>query len=83
MPDPKYTTIGEHWTHFLMVDMPPGAPQVQRDAMRRAFYAGAASVLLLCAKAAQDMASGDMASVEALSNELREFAMRGKEQSGA
>ena len=66
-----------------MVDMPPGAPEIQRNAMQRAFSAGAASCLLLAGRAAADMAAGDMAAFQKMANELREFDARGKEQSGA
>lgn len=83
MPEPMYTTIAENWAHYLMVDMPPGAPEIQRNAMQRAFYAGAASCLLIAGHAAADMAAGDMAAIEKMANELREFGARGKEQSGA
>ncbi len=52
MPQPTYNTIAENWAHFLMVDMPTGAPEVQRHEMKRAFYAGAASIMLLVVRAA-------------------------------
>ncbi len=51
MDEPTYTTIAENWAHFLMVDMPPDAPEVQRSEMKRAFYAGAASIMLLLVRA--------------------------------
>jgi hypothetical protein len=73
-----YTTIAENWAHFLMVDMPPGAPEIQRNAMQRAFYAGAASSLLLAVRAA-----GDVNAIKRITNELLDATRRGKEQGGA
>jgi hypothetical protein len=48
------STIVAHWEHFESVDIPSNAPQIQRDAMRQAFYAGAASGLLLTVQAFKD-----------------------------
>ena len=83
MPGPQYNTIRDSWTHYLIVDMPPGAPEIQRNAMERAFYAGAASCILIAARAAIDLANGDLAVIEKLNIEMREFASRKKEQGGA
>lgn len=52
MAGPSYNTIAENWAHFMMVDMAPDAPDVQRHEMKRAFYAGAASIMLLVVRAA-------------------------------
>jgi hypothetical protein len=43
-------TILGNWQHFERVDLAPEAPGVQRYEMRRAFWAGAGSMLLLCSK---------------------------------
>jgi len=46
-----FTSLNQHWHHFLERDIPADAPTVQVDAMRKAFAAGAVSGLqlaLLC-----------------------------------
>jgi|SRR5882724_8679276 len=40
-------TISGNWGHFERLDIAPDAPDVQRQEMKRAFIAGAGSVLLL------------------------------------
>ena len=44
----KIMTVEEQWAGYAAAVMPPGAPPVQRREMRRAFYAGVYSLLLLC-----------------------------------
>lgn len=41
----KPQTIAEQWSGFEADVLPPDAPPVQRQEMRRAFYAGAWSML--------------------------------------
>lgn len=43
----RFPTIEANWDHFEKVDIAPTAPQIQRDEMKRAFYAGASSGMLL------------------------------------
>jgi hypothetical protein len=43
----RFTTIAQHWAHFLERDIPPNAPDVQVMAMKQAFAAGAISGLQL------------------------------------
>lgn len=48
MPDDaEFTSIKQHWIHFLERDIPRDAPPVQVNAMRKAFAAGAISGLHL------------------------------------
>lgn len=47
MADPMFTTIEQHWNHFLERDMPADAPPVQVKMMKQAFAAGAISGLQL------------------------------------
>lgn len=47
MDDPVFTTIAQHWNHFLERDMPPAAPPEQVMMMQQAFAAGAISGLAL------------------------------------
>lgn len=47
MPDDQFTTIQQHWNHFLERDMPPNAPPEQVFMMKQAFAAGAISGLHL------------------------------------
>ena len=43
-------TILGNWQHFERVDLAPESPDIQRYEMRRAFCAGAGSMLLLCSR---------------------------------
>ena len=43
-------TVLGNWQHFERVDLAPETPDVQRYEMRRAFWAGAGSMLLLCSR---------------------------------
>jgi imidazolonepropionase-like amidohydrolase len=43
----SYPTLAANWDHFSKVDIAPDAPQIQREEMKRAFYAGASSGMLL------------------------------------
>ena len=67
------TTIEKNWHHYAERDIPMAAPWVQRNAMKSAFYSGAASVLMLAVKAAQALAIGDKTPIMALSAELKAF----------
>ena len=54
MSDPMFTTIRQHWCHFLERDIAPDAPPVQVHEMKRAFAAGAISGLQLAVAACTD-----------------------------
>lgn len=47
MDEPVFTTIAQHWNHFLERDMPPNAPPEQVFMMKQAFAAGAISGVAL------------------------------------
>ena len=47
MIENRFPTIVANWAHFEKVDIAPGAPQIQRDEMQRAFMAGASSGIIL------------------------------------
>ena len=64
-------TIAENWKHFEQVDIAPAAGLEQRHEMRRAFYAGASSMLMLCAKAI-DSPNPPRALIE-LNNEMKRY----------
>lgn len=85
MPEPKYNTIAENWAHFLMVDMSPDAPEVQRHEMKRAFYAGAASIMSLVVQAAiKETQDERLIALTKLKDELiAHVAQNTKGQSGA
>lgn len=51
MPNDWFSTVRQHWNHFLERDIAPEAPSVQVSEMKRAFAAGAISGLQLCLKA--------------------------------
>jgi hypothetical protein len=43
----KYPDVAAHWDHFARVDIPAGAPPIQREEMERAFMAGVSSGVAL------------------------------------
>lgn len=43
----KIPTIAEQWAEYAIAVMPPSASAVQRREMRRAFYAGTYSMLII------------------------------------
>jgi hypothetical protein len=53
--DDLFTTIDQHWAHFLERDIPPNAPDVQVIAMKKAFAAGAISGLQLAVLAGREI----------------------------
>lgn len=71
MNPPRFPTIAANWAHFDKVDIAPNAPQIQRDEMKRAFYAGASSALLLSVVATS--AKDPHAEIAALNAELATF----------
>lgn len=68
-------TIADAWSTFAAQVMPKGAPQVQHQEMRRAFYAGAHSALCLMGAIADEASSEEAgaALIEALHRELARF----------
>ena len=49
-----FQNIGQHWAHFLEVDIPVDAPNIQVIAMKKAFAAGAISGLQLACLAGRN-----------------------------
>jgi hypothetical protein len=47
----EFTTIAQHWQHYLERDVPGEASTVQAESMKHAFAAGAISGLHLALKA--------------------------------
>jgi len=71
-------TIAEQWVAFEVLVMPKDAPPVQRQEMRRAFYAGAEAMLRL-QYAAGDRDVSENAGVmmlEGWHDECRRFAQQ-------
>lgn len=68
-------TLADEWRDFSLT-IPARAPAVQRDEMRKAFYAGALSLLVLISgglDADPDPTALDVAYLDALHRELSEF----------
>lgn len=68
-------TIAAKWEKFVIDVLPKDAPAVQRVEMRRAFYAGAASLLNIQTKIADDDVSMDagVMILEGIHQELLSF----------
>lgn len=47
----RFPTLAANWEHFDRVDIAPTAPQIQRDEMKRAFYAGCSSAMAIASDA--------------------------------
>lgn len=71
-------TIAEQWAIFEMLVMPKDASPVQRQEMRRAFYAGAEAMLRLqyvaCDKGVSE--NGGVMMLEGWHDECRRFAQQ-------
>jgi hypothetical protein len=67
--------LKEAWESFVKNVMPAAAPAIQHQEMRRAFYAGAYSMLVLVTEAAPDSISEDegVALLEGLAQECAAF----------
>lgn len=71
------TSIAASWASFDRAVMPPGISDVQRREMRRAFYAGAASLLRVLMDEldeGDELTDNDMTRMVALNGELQQFA---------
>ena len=71
-------TIAEQWALFERAVMPKDAPPVQRQEMRRAFYAGAEAMLRMQWGIGDKAVSEDagMAMMEGWHDECRRFAQQ-------
>lgn len=71
-------TIAEQWATFAAMVMPKDAEPVQRQEMRRAFYAGAEAMLRLqwIAGDSRVTENGAMAMIEGWHDECRRFALQ-------
>lgn len=78
----KRQLMAEQWDSFARQIIPPGAPAVQRQEMRRAFYAGAQAILygiLTNLAPEHDPTPEDLQALENVAEELRAFAKHVKE----
>lgn len=72
----KRQLMAEQWDQFARSVMPKDAPESQRREMRRAFYAGAQSILFRVIESFAPEAeptADDLQIMEDLHNELQEF----------
>lgn len=71
-------TIAEQWALFSAAVMPKDAPPVQRQEMRRAFYAGAEAALRMQFAIGDKAVSEDagVAIIEGWHDECRRFAQQ-------
>jgi hypothetical protein len=73
----KRLLMAEQWDQFARAVLPPGTPPIQRQEMRRAFYAGAQGILfgVIAAFAPEsDPTPEDLAVMSDLQRELSDFA---------
>lgn len=81
MPQPKRQLMAEEWDKYARGVLPVGAPLVQKRETRRAFYAGAQSILF---RVIQSFAPetkptpADLQIMEDLHEELQDFAAQVK-----
>lgn len=74
---PRRQLVAEQWDQFARSVLTEGTPPVQRQEMRRAFYAGAQGVLfkVIAAFAPEsEPTAADVQIMEDVHNELQEFA---------
>jgi len=67
-------TIGEKWETFEKLVVPNGAPAIQRQEMRRAFYAGAEAMFSLQCGIADHSEEAAYAMLDMLKEEMQLFA---------
>ncbi|HZT29697.1 MAG TPA: hypothetical protein VFA33_07440 [Bryobacteraceae bacterium] len=75
-PAPKRLRMAEQWDQFARAVLPPGVSEIQRREMRRAFYAGAESILFRVIQAfapESEPTDADLQIMEDLHQELRDF----------
>jgi biotin synthase-like enzyme len=73
----KRLLIAEQWDQFARAVLPPNCSVIQRQEMRRAFYAGAQGVLLGCVAALApegEPTAEDLQMMQNVHDELSEFA---------
>ncbi len=73
----KRLLMAEQWDTFARLVVPRDAPAVQKQEMRRAFYAGGQSILhsiMLALSADADPTEGDVTMMGDLERELSDFA---------
>lgn len=69
-------TVDEQWQDFLEVVIPNDAPPIQRQEMKRAFYAGATAMLDLVCVVSEDEEEIAHQKMSGLAAELGEFAQQ-------
>ena len=72
----KRLIVAELWNEFSRKVLPADAPVIQRQEMRRAFYAGAGGLLKAiekCLDPGADATDGDLTMMIGISNELTAF----------
>jgi hypothetical protein len=69
--------IAQEWASYVERVMPPDAPSLQHQEMRRAFYAGVASLFFLQMKmldpGSEDATEADLARMDSIHAELAQF----------
>ena len=74
----KRQPMAEQWDSFARAVLPEGCPAVQRQEMRRAFYAGAEAllhgVLQVLSAEGEEATAEDLDAMANLEKELSEFA---------
>jgi hypothetical protein len=76
MPEPKRKLVAEQWDKFARAALPINTSAVQRQEMRRAFYAGAEGVLLKVIAAfapESEPTAADLQMMTDVHEELQEF----------
>jgi len=78
----KRQLMAEQWDEFARAVLPSGVSQVQRQEMRRAFYAGAESILFRVITAfapESEPTDADLQIMDDLDQELKDFTKAVKE----
>lgn len=73
---PKRLTLAQQWTSFELMTGVANTSNLQRQEMRRAFYAGAAALMdamMIGLSADAEPTEADMQYMDSIANELREF----------
>lgn len=69
--------VAEQWDSFARAVLPPGCPPLQKQEMRRAFYAGAEGIfnkILIALAPESEPTEEDLQMMTGIENELTEFA---------
>jgi hypothetical protein len=78
----KRQLMAEQWDQFARAVLPKGVSETQRKEMRRAFYAGAESILFRVIHAfapESEPTEADLAIMDSVDRELKEFAQMVKD----